>query len=79
MLRRWEGSLGRGVLDRHGKRPDHTGMPGRTNGEKVRKNRMTRDEVKVILKALFNITDELSIEVVWEHMLEVWKKADGEC
>jgi len=53
--------------------------PGRTNGEKVRKNRMTRDEVKVILKALFNITDELSIEVVWEHMLEVWKKADGEC
>jgi len=53
--------------------------PGRENGEKVRKKRMTIEEVKVILKTLFNITDSLSIEVVWEHMLEVWAKEDGEC
>lgn len=53
---------------------------GRKNGERVRKpakNRMTKDEVRVTLKALFNITDELSVDVVWEHMLEVWRKHDA--
>jgi len=57
--------------------------PGRENGEGMRlakqRQRVTREEMKIILEKLFNITDELSIEVVWEHMLEVWAKADGEC
>ncbi len=56
--------------------------PGRVNGERSRrpkKDRMTKKEMKIILEKLFNITDELSIDVVWEHMLEVWAKEDGEC
>jgi len=56
--------------------------PGRENGEKFRrpkKDRMTKREMKTILEKLFNITDELSLDVVWEHMEEVWAKEDGEC
>jgi len=57
--------------------------PGQENGDRMgdakKRPRITREEMKVILDKLFNITDELSIEVVWEHMLEVWAKADGEC
>lgn len=56
--------------------------PGRTNGERFRrpkKDRMTKSEMKVILEKLFNITDSLSIDVVWDHMQEVWAKEDGEC
>jgi len=56
--------------------------PGRTNGERSsmpKKDRMTKREMKTILEKLFNITDSLSIDVVWEHMQEVWAKEDGEC
>lgn len=56
--------------------------PGRTNGERSRrpkKDRMTKKEMKIILEKLFNITDSLSIDVVWEHMQEVWAMEDGEC
>jgi len=57
--------------------------PGRENGEGMRlarkRQRVTREEMVIILEKLFNITDEISLEVVWEHMLEVWAKEDGEC
>jgi len=37
---------------------------------------MTKDEVRVMLKALFNITDEMSVEVVYEEMVEQRKKKE---
>jgi len=52
-----------------------------TNGEMTRKpapKHMTKEEVRTMLKALFNITDEASIEVVWEEMEEIRKKKE-EC
>jgi len=56
--------------------------PGRENGERVRrpkKDRMSKKEMAIILDRLFNITDSLSLDVVWDHMQEVWAKEDGEC
>jgi hypothetical protein len=53
--------------------------PFRQNGRKAReKPRMTKAEVRGWLKDLFNITDELSVEVVWKHMNELWDQ-EGEC
>jgi len=41
---------------------------------------MTKEEVRTMLKALFNITDEMSIDVVYEEMEEQRKKKEeGEC
>lgn len=51
--------------------------PGQTNGEVVREpgpGPMTKEEVRTMLKSLFNITDEISVEVVWEEMEEQRKK-----
>jgi len=35
---------------------------------------MTKEEVRVFLKLLFKITDELSVEVVWEEMVRMRKE-----
>jgi len=57
--------------------------PGQENGDRMgdakKRQRMTKPEVKIILEKLFNITDQLSLDVVWDHILEVWSKEDGEC
>jgi len=55
--------------------------PFRQNGERVReKPRMTKEEVRVMLKALFQFTDEATVDIVWEEMEEIRKKKDeGEC
>jgi len=55
----------------------------RSNGEAVRDpgpGPMTKEEVRTMLKALFNITDDMSVDVVWEEMEEIRKKKEeGEC
>ena len=54
--------------------------PFRQNGERVReKPRMTKDEVRVMLKTLFQFTDEATVDEVWEEMEEHRKKKEGEC
>jgi len=63
--------------------PEPLELPA-TNGERFRgfqgskKGKMTKQEVRVMLKALFNITDEDSIDIVWDEMEQIRKKKEGE-
>lgn len=52
---------------------------GGSSGVVTKKGRMTKDEVRDWLKMLFNITDEASVDLVWEEMERIRKKKDGEC
>jgi len=39
---------------------------------------MTKNEVRVVLKALFNLTDEEKVDLVWEEMEEIRRKKEEE-
>ena len=53
--------------------------PFRHNGERTRqKPKMTKNEVRVVLKALFNLTDEEKVDLVWEEMEEIRRKKEEE-